>query len=79
MVALEEEVDGGDVRRHQVPPRRLRVERLLGVDAERGVTRGLAGVVGGAPQRALRHPFLVLPAGHGCSLCLRPPGGRGLF
>ena len=29
MVALEEEVDGGDVRRRQVPPRRLRVERLL--------------------------------------------------
>lgn len=29
MVALEEEVNGGDVRRRQVPPRRLRVEWLL--------------------------------------------------
>jgi hypothetical protein len=29
VVALEEEVDGGDVGGHQVPPRRLRVERLL--------------------------------------------------
>jgi len=60
VVALEEEVDGGDVRRRQVPPRRLRVERLLGVDAEGGVARGLAGVAGGAPQRALRHRFLLL-------------------
>lgn len=29
VVALEEEVDGGDVRDHQVLPRRLRIERLL--------------------------------------------------